>query len=234
MMIISFTIRIDVIDCNFTMLNTTNLLNVDDILYNNSQPALWLNDDQIDTITQQLDLYGFCIVDHMYSPAQLTALREECLAHQTAFRQAEIQNGRMQDIRSDHILWIDQHLPHAQTHLSQLLHLGQMLNRAFYLGIYEIEGHFAHYHAGEFYKLHRDNPQHKNGRIISTVYYLHQDWQHGDGGELRLQDKQNQWHSIQPLPNRLVIFQSDLLHEVLINQRDRLSITAWLRQRNSG
>ena len=69
--------------------------------------------------------------------------------------------------------------------------------------------------------------------MISTVFYLHEDWQEDWGGQLRLQDKNDQWHIIQPLPNRLAIFQSDLLHEVLLSKQQRLSITAWLRSGNS-
>ena len=97
------------------------------------------------------------------------------------------------------------------------------------MGIKEVEAHFACYRAGEFYALHRDNPQQKNARVMSTVYYLHQDWQADWGGELHLQDKNQQWHTIQPKPNRIALFQSDLLHEVLPAKQQRLSITAWLR-----
>ncbi|MCY1418912.1 2OG-Fe(II) oxygenase superfamily protein [compost metagenome] len=86
---------------------------------------------------------------------------------------------------------------------------------------------------GEFYALHRDNPQQKNDRIISTVYYLHAEWQEDWGGQLRLQDKNEKWHIVNPDPNRLVIFQSNLLHEVLTSKQQRLSITAWLRSGNS-
>ena len=81
--------------------------------------------------------------------------------------------------------------------------------------------------------MHRDNPQGKNGRQISSVYYLHKNWQDDWGGELRLQDKNEQWHIIQPKPNRIALFQSDLLHEVLAAKQQRLSITAWLRHNES-
>ena len=69
--------------------------------------------------------------------------------------------------------------------------------------------------------------------MISTVFYLHKDWQEDWGGQLRLQDKNGQWHIIQPSSNRLAIFQSDLLHEVLRSNHQRLSITAWLRSGGS-
>lgn len=190
-----------------------------------------LTDELFEHIFTQLNEKGFAIIDELYPVSQLDYIRNECIINLQRFRQAEIQNGRIDDIRSDHILWIDDHLPLAQQHSACLLHIAEQLNRAFYFGIYEVEAHFAHYHAGEFYKLHRDNPHNKNGRVISTVFYLHQDWQDGHGGELRLQDKHNEWHIIQPKPNRLAIFQSDLLHEVLLSHQDRYSITAWLRQR---
>ncbi|RSR26327.1 2OG-Fe(II) oxygenase, partial [Acinetobacter baumannii] len=136
-------------------------------------------------------------------------------------------------IRSDHILWINESLPVAEQHVETLTSFCQHLNQAFFLGIKEVEAHFACYNPGEFYALHRDNPQQKNDRIMSTVYYLHPQWQDDWGGQLRLQDKNNIWHIITPEPNRLVIFQSNLLHEVLVSKQQRLSITAWLRSGNS-
>ncbi len=83
----------------------------------------------------------------------------------------------MSTIRSDHILWINESLPIAEQHVETLTSFCQHLNQAFFLGIKEVEAHFACYNAGEFYALHRDNPQQKNDRIISTVYYLHPEWQ---------------------------------------------------------
>lgn len=209
----------------------TTLLNLDDIDAQAVDEQAWLNEHNIEICLQQLEQTGFAILDDVYPIQNVHALRAECMQHHAQFRQAEIQNGRIQEIRSDHILWIDEQLPQAQQHLTALLQFAEQLNRAFYLGIYEVEGHFAYYHAGEFYKLHRDNPQGKNGRVISTVYYLHEHWQDGYGGELHLQDKQGQWQIIAPKPNRLAMFQSDLLHEVLLSHQNRLSITAWLRQR---
>lgn len=217
------------------IMNSQNL-NIDDILnqpHFQDLPSLNIfQETQLDYLLNELEEKGVVYFDNIYDELYVQQLREECLAQQENFRQAEIQNGRLSEIRSDHILWIDESLPLAQRHLAYLLQLSETLNRSFYLGIHEVEAHFAHYHSGEFYKLHRDNPQNKNGRLISTVYYLHSDWQDGNGGELRVQDKLENWHIIQPKPNRLAIFQSDLLHEVVLSHQDRLSITAWLRQRS--
>ena len=194
-----------------------------------SLPTSW----PIEQILDQLDLQGFAIIDQAYQQEYVRTLVEECSNHLNEFRDAAIQNGVVSNIRSDHILWINDELKIAQHHINALNALSHQLNQAFFLGIKEVEAHFACYNAGEFYALHRDNPQGKNGRIISTVYYLHEDWQDDWGGELRLQDKHGEWHILKPKPNRIAIFQSDLLHEVIQAKHQRLSITAWLRSSDS-
>lgn len=187
----------------------------------------------LDQILDDLNEFGFALIDDVYSTEYVESLVQECSTHLAEFRAAGVQNGVVSHIRSDHILWIDGQLPIAQQHIKALEEFSQALNQAFYLGIKEVEAHFACYNAGEFYALHRDNPQQKNDRMISTVFYLHKDWQEDWGGQLRLQDKKDQWHIIQPISNRLAIFQSDLLHEVLLSKQQRLSITAWLRSGGS-
>ena len=191
-----------------------------------SLPNTW----DVDQIIEDFDRQGFCIIDDAYPQNYVQDLVKECSSNLNQFREAAIQNGIVSNIRSDHILWINENLMIAQHHIQSLEALSQQFNRAFYLGIKEVEAHFACYNAGEFYALHRDNPQGKNGRVISSVYYLHEEWQNHWGGELRLQDKNDAWHIIPPKPNRIALFQSDLLHEVLLSKQQRLSITAWLRQ----
>ena len=187
----------------------------------------------VDQILDDLDQHGFTIIDDAYTSTYIRALVEECLSNLNQFRDAAIQNGVVSNIRSDHILWINENLEYAQQHIQALNALAQEFNRAFYSGIQDVEAHFACYNAGEYYALHRDNPQGKNGRVISAVYYLHENWQADWGGELRLEDKNDKWHIVQPKPNRIALFQSDLLHEVLKAKHQRLSITAWLRNDNT-
>ena len=187
----------------------------------------------VDQILNDLDQHGFSIIDQAYSQEYIHSLVEECTSNLNKFRDAAIQNGVVSQIRSDHILWINENLTIAQKHIQTLNDLAEQFNQAFYLGIHEVEAHFACYNAGEFYARHRDNPQGKNGRVISVVYYLHEEWHDDWGGELRLQDKNDHWHTISPKPNRIALFQSDLMHEVLKAKHQRLSITAWLRNDNT-
>ena len=191
-------------------------------------PKSW----NIDQILEDLDLHGFAMLDDAYSPEYQQQVLAECSQNLDQFRAAAIQNGVVSKIRSDHILWIHEDLSIAQQHTQTLLALAEQFNQAFYFGIREVETHFASYQAGSFYALHRDNPQQKNDRVIPAVYYLHPEWQADWGGQLRLQDKHGAWHIIEPHPNRIAIFQSDLLHEVLPATQQRLSITAWLRSGN--
>ncbi len=190
-----------------------------------SLPKSW----NVDRILDDLDQHGFTVIDHAYPADYVQQLIKECTENLNRFRDAAIQNGVISKIRSDHILWINKDLEIAQHHIHTLQQLSQIFNAAFYMGIKEVEAHFACYNAGEFYALHRDNPQGKNGRMISTVYYLHDEWQDDWGGKLHLLDKNNVWHILEPKPNRIALFQSDLLHEVLEAKHQRLSITAWLR-----
>lgn len=187
----------------------------------------------INKIINDLDDTGFSVIDQAYAEEYLQSVHQECMHHLNEFRDAAIQNGVVSQIRSDHILWINDNLPIAEQHVTTLMHLAQELNQAFFFGIREVEAHFACYNAGEFYVLHRDNPQKKNDRLISAVLYLHPEWHEDWGGQLRLQDKQQNWHILEPKPNRIALFQSDLLHEVLAAKQQRLSITAWMRSNHS-
>lgn len=188
-------------------------------------PASW----HVEQILDDLNEHGFAIIDDAYPLDFVHQLVTECTSNLNLFRDAAIQNGVVSKIRSDHILWINKDLKIASQHIEMLDHLSKILNQNFYLGIKQVEAHFACYNAGEFYALHRDNPQQKNDRAISAVYYLHKEWHHDWGGQLHLQDKNDLWHILEPKPNRIAMFRSDLLHEVLQAKHQRLSITAWLR-----
>ena len=138
----------------------------------------------LNQILDDLNAHGFAIVNHAYSTEYLAQVATECSHHFDEFREAGIQNGVVSTIRSDHILWINESLPIAEQHVETLTSFCQHLNQAFFLGIKEVEAHFACYNAGEFYALHRDNPQQKmivlfllfiiyilNGRMIGEDNY---------------------------------------------------------------
>ena len=110
------------------------------------------------------------------------------------------------------------------------------INQRFFLGLFDFEGHFAVYPEGAFYKPHLDRHQHTGDRIITAIIYLNEDWQHGDGGELKLWttpgDKEGSFKTIEPRLGTIVtFFAADHWHEVLPAIKTRMSITGWFRLR---
>lgn len=178
-----------------------------------------------------LTTQGFCILDNALDSSLFQALQQESTVLLPEFEAAKISlGGTVNSIRRDRTRWLEAEDVAGGMYLQQLQQLSEALNQSLYLGIRRAEAHYAHYDTGDFYKLHRDNPASQNDRAISTVFYLNEAWSHEDGGELRIQDYQQQWHALLPLANRLVIFQSDLLHEVCPANRPRKSIAGWLRR----
>ena len=71
----------------------------------------------IDQILDDLDLQGFAIIDDAYALSYMHDLVNECTTNLNRFRDAAIQNGVVSNVRSDHILWINEDLPLAQCHI---------------------------------------------------------------------------------------------------------------------
>lgn len=190
-------------------------------------PDHWLTDNHLDQLVSD----GFCVIDSACPLALFEALLQESQHYQTEFQQAKIALGGLnQQIRSDKTRWLTLEDYAGRPYLELLDQLGQQLNRSLYTGIRRVEAHYATYNAGDYYQAHRDNPAHSQARAISSVFYLNTDWQAAWQGQLRLQDNFANWHDILPLPNRLVLFQSDLLHEVCAATTTRRSIAGWLRR----
>ncbi len=140
------------------------------------------------------------------------------------------------DIRRDRIFWLSGARPAQQRFLSAMEDLRLALNRELYLGLFEFEGHFAHYPPGGFYRRHLDSFQGAANRVVSTVTYLNPEWQPGDGGELVIyaEDSDRIQATIEPRAGTQVLFLSEQIpHEVLTAQTDRASIAGWFRLNTS-
>lgn len=181
-----------------------------------------------DTALTQFAQLGFWVFDEVFCIQDFQALQNE--SGWIAYQQAALTNGeQISQIRGDKTRWIDTQCPIGLQYLHSIENLGVFLNRQYYLGIRRAEAHYAFYKQGMGYLWHKDNRKNERHRIISAVFYLNEDWQEQDGGHLMLIDKQEQQHSIIPKANRLIIFDSDLLHQVAITQKPRYSIATWLR-----
>ena len=190
-------------------------------------------------IAEALALDGFSIQDGFVSPAQAGELRE-CINARGArgdFSAARIGGGgdaqRLERIRGDFTCWFQEPLQPAETALlGSLEELRLHLNRAAFLGLLDLELHYAKYPPGAHYARHVDQPRGSESRKLSLVLYLNPGWRRADGGQLRLYGSGRDFIDIEPLEGRLVCFLSaNREHEVLQAQRERLSISGWFRGR---
>lgn len=140
------------------------------------------------------------------------------------------------EIRSDHILWIEEpYTPGQRRYLDELERLRVAINRKLFLGLFDFEGHLAVYPPGARYRRHLDQFEREKRRVVSCILYLNADWEEEDGGELRLylgKEEDAPHHDVLPAGGTLAIFLSaDIPHEVLPARRERLSLTGWFRTR---
>ena len=139
-------------------------------------------------------------------------------------------NNLNQNIRNDKISWLNEEEtePSLITYQQQIDNIKQSLNENLYLGLKTFEAHFAKYDKGNFYKPHKDSFKNDNKRIVTLITYLNSNWSHEDGGQLRLHLDNNKI-DIEPTEGSIICFLSEeILHEVLLSNKERNSITGWL------
>lgn len=193
------------------------------------------------------DLYdkGWCVLDN-YIPEEfrkeLLKEQRELLMH-GQFRLAGIGKGETfaikPEIRSDKVLWMDENLltPLQEVYWDKMERLRSAINQRCFLGLKSFEAHFAMYPQGSFYLRHLDQFQSVSYRVVSVVLYLNDTWEESDGGELRMfytrPDGIEDYKDFLPLGGRIVVFLSgEVPHEVLPTNKERISITGWMKDRD--
>jgi len=148
---------------------------------------------------------------------------------------ADRQLQRREEIRGDSICWLGGPLFGPERELLEALEeLRLQLNRETLLGLFELEMHYAWYPPGAGYARHVDQPQRRDHRRLSLVLYLNEHWEASDGGELRIFADDERYRDIEPVAGRLVVFLTEgREHAVMSTRRERLSLTGWLRSRES-
>lgn len=139
-------------------------------------------------------------------------------------------------IRRDKTKWLDGSTPAQRDYLALMASLQYELNRAFFLGLFEYEAHFALYPEGAFYKKHLDSFRGNANRMVTTVSYLNPDWQAEWGGELAVYNEEDTQLLTTVIPEigKLVVFMSEQIpHEVKVTHQPRVSIAGWFRCNNS-
>ena len=182
---------------------------------------------------------GVLIRDQFAAPTQIDALLDCVSARKLKGEFAPARVGgraalqRREEIRGDFTCWLrDPLYPAEQGLLNQFEELRLELNREAFLGLFDLELHYAWYPPGAGYSRHVDQPQGTTQRLVSMVLYLNVDWDPLSGGALRIYDAQRMM-DVEPIAGRLICFLSTgREHEVLAATRDRLSISGWFRGRD--
>jgi len=190
---------------------------------------------------------GYAIIEHFLPPETIAALREETKHLQELGEMHRASTGQAANpiddsIRGDFVHWLDESsTSDTQRQYLQIMEtLRQDLNQSFYLGLFELESHFAIYPPGAIYRKHLDqfaglNPEHQH-RQVTCILYLNETWQHEYGGQLRMYLDGLEpvpYLDVEPTGGTMVAFLSGRFHhEVLEAKRERMSLTGWFRTRS--
>lgn len=134
-------------------------------------------------------------------------------------------------VRSDSIYWLDKkhNNEFENEFFAQIEAFIIYLNQTCYAGITGYEFHYSLYESGDFYLKHLDQFKNNPSRKYSMISYLNSNWHESDGGELLIHQTNNN-QKIAPTQGKTVFFKSDeLVHEVLVTQKTRMSVTGWLK-----
>jgi SM-20-related protein len=191
-------------------------------------------------LSADLTCNGIAVRDHFLPTSQVDALircahaRRERGDFAPARIGAQRRALRRAEIRGDSICWlVEPLLPPERELLGALEQLRLMLNREAFLGLFELEMHYAWYPPGACYARHIDQPRGSVQRRVSLAFYLNRRWAAGDGGELKIVDDLGRDRHIGPVAGRLAAFlTAGREHEVMPTRHDRLSLTGWFRGRD--
>jgi SM-20-related protein len=203
----------------------------------NSGPLPGLRGPQ--DLRADLSRNGIAVRDHFLTQSQVNALNRCARARQErgdfvpARIGAHARALRRAEIRGDSICWLAEPLlPPERELLDALEQVRLLLNREAFLGLFELEMHYAWYPPGAGYARHIDQPRGSGQRRVSLVLYLNRRWTGDDGGELKIADDLGRERHIRPAAGRLALFlTAGREHEVMPTRRDRLSLTGWFRGR---
>ncbi|MFN4292363.1 MAG: 2OG-Fe(II) oxygenase [Permianibacter sp.] len=189
-------------------------------------------------IAAELRERDYLVIPDAITADAVAALRDELLQfrEQGRLQPAAVGHGNARQLaaqtRSDLTYWLTGETQVQQGWLTAMADLRETLNQQLMLGLVEYECHYACYPPGSFYRRHVDAFRDNNARQVSTVLYLNSGWSPTDGGQLCLYREQDLLETVLPHAGTLVVFLTEYVpHEVLVANRERLSIAGWMRRR---
>jgi len=186
------------------------------------------------TITDALVENGYIVIQNALDK-ELSSKLLDSAKNEKDFKRAGISGAGDLHLdnerRRDKIHWLDDSDKAQKEFLEFADGLREYINRSLYLGLSYYESHFAIYDEGDFYETHLDCFKNSKNRVVTTVYYLNNEWTEDDGGELIVYDEnENYLAKVAPDANTLVVFMSEKFpHEVLSANKKRYSIAGWFR-----
>ncbi|MCQ8878210.1 2OG-Fe(II) oxygenase [Pseudoalteromonas shioyasakiensis] len=180
---------------------------------------------------------GYTIIHNAITKSLIASLMLDCYRINPEFSIAGI--GRKNDlqvnknIRKDKTYWFDGSSQAQLDYLALMAEMRVVLNRNFFLGLFDYECHYAKYLTGDFYKKHYDAFKGRSNRVFTTVLYLNTPQA---GGELVIYKPKTKQVEvcIKPQAGTLVMFESErFMHEVLPAGDERYSIAGWFRMNAS-
>jgi SM-20-related protein len=186
---------------------------------------------------EHIETHGYAIINNAINEQLMADLIADCYRINPHFSLAAI--GRLNNkqfdsnIRKDKTYWFDGSSQAQLTYLSVMEYIKTMLNRCFFLGLFDYECHYAKYSLGAFYKRHVDAFKGRSNRVFTTVLYLNSP---SHGGELVIYKPKSKAIEIiiKPTAGTLVLFESErFAHEVLPAVDERYSIAGWFRKNAS-
>ena len=150
----------------------------------------WIN--WVDQLSEQ----DYVVIDDFIPESLYQQIRSHFLEKlaQDTFDKAGIGalglNTIKKEVRGDFTYWLDND---KDTELASFYELKDelifVMKRYCFLSIADSEFHYAFYPPGAHYEAHVDQFSERNNRLISFVMYLNEGWQKGDGGELKIFEK---------------------------------------------
>lgn len=187
-------------------------------------------------IAEELGRTGLCICPDFLSQQTLRETQADFnLIHDAnEFYRAGTGQGEQKQVRDlvrrDEIHWLDRkaQTPSQTVLWEKLDSLMPAFNRFLYLGLGELQGHYASYAEGGYYRRHLDCFKNDNSRIVSVILYLNKDWRPSDGGELRIHHTDKTYVDVAPIGGTMLCFLSrEIEHEVLLCHSPRMSFAGW-------
>lgn len=186
-----------------------------------------------DKLLDALENDGYYIEENVLDDDFVKDLKNEFLVRKLDMSHIGKDKNKNSEIRNDHISWLTENetSPAIQKYQKFLNTISNTINNAFYLGLNNVEAHFAKYEKGNFYKKHKDSFKNNNSRLITVISYLNEDWKKEDNGILRIYKNEHDYIDVEPKKGTVVCFLSEKIeHEVLPSNNTRYSITSWMRK----